>query len=66
MTAFRVLIDVDNDIFDGDPRPELRKILTRLTDRHLRSASLSDLEDGISLLDTNGNTVGRAQIVGLA
>lgn len=61
MGTFRVLIDTANAAFEEDENAELARILRGLVSR---------LEDGQphllvgeSLLDYNGNIVGRAQIV---
>lgn len=61
MSTFRVTIDTDNAAFQDDYN-EVGRILRDVADRIEEGSA--DLRDGIALRDLNGNTVGRAQLVG--
>lgn len=57
MSAFQVLIELDNAAFDPEPANELARILEIIAER-LRERT--DSPEGVGLVrDTNGNTVGR-------
>jgi hypothetical protein len=63
---FRILIDVENAAFSGDPRDEIARILDDLTCRLQAEPGFAigeELRNGIPLRDINGNTVGRAQLL---
>ena len=53
---FKVLINLENESFDSDPRQEIRRILEDLVDR----LHIPNPDDEYYLQDSNGNTVGIA------
>lgn len=53
---FTLSIDLENDAFDPDPRPELVRLLRQTALRV--EANPSSLEGSGKLMDNNGNTVG--------
>lgn len=52
-----VYIDCTNAAFEEDPDAELKRLLHQLADRFYPA-----LQSRLKLVDTNGNTVGTAQI----
>ena len=62
---FKLTIDMNGAAFDGDYRPELRRILTERVLVQLREWSPGSLEsDAVPLRDINGNRVGEFSIDG--
>ena len=59
-----ISMGVDNAAFDGDPIPEVARILRKLADDLEAGVDQSDCpgEIFIRLRDINGNTVGRAML----
>lgn len=57
MTRFTLKFSMDNAAFDGDPAPELLRILARV------SVAVADGETELPVLDVNGNVVGTWAIV---
>lgn len=55
--SFKLQIDLDNDAFEGDPRPELSRLLTQVALRVQNNATA--YEGTGKIQDTNGNYVGR-------
>jgi len=56
---YHIYIDLENPTFQGDPRPEIARILRGIADK------LDELEDApLTLIDSNGNKVGVARTEG--
>lgn len=61
---FTLEINMDNDAFAGDYRPELRRIIQESVLRRLHNWSPASLEsDPVPLKDVNGNTCGKMLFV---
>jgi hypothetical protein len=56
----KITINMDNDAFVGRPKTEIKRIINGL----LNSTKLSEISFGNSktLMDINGNSVGKAEI----
>lgn len=54
--AFRLYIQTDSAAFDGDPAPELARILRAIAERIEAGEELSHY---LTIFDANGNDVGR-------
>jgi len=54
--VYTITINIDNDAFKGDCRPEVIRILQKLA-AHLEGGELEK-----TLKDYNGNTVGKAEV----
>lgn len=61
---FELKIETLTDAFDGNPNPELARILRKLADK-LGGAPDRQV-DGEAVMDVNGNTVGRWSVCDLA
>jgi len=59
---YRIEIDCDNDAFQEGLEYELSQILHDLCGR-IYGRVHTDIEDAVTLYDTNGNRVGQAQLV---
>ena len=62
MAHVRIYIETDNAAFDDHAGEELARILDELEDKAARYASLLAL-DGMTVRDSNGNTIGRVDVV---
>jgi hypothetical protein len=62
--AFTLSIDTDNAAFDGDPSPEVARLLRVVADTldYNDSGAGPLLSDGGKLYDINGNAVGRWEL----
>lgn len=58
---FLLHIECDNAAFEDDPLTEIARILKTEAEKMVRFAPESDWDD--TLLDLNGNKVGRARII---
>jgi hypothetical protein len=59
MSAFNLTVNVDNAAFDPDPRPELARILRAAADVLESGERRDDIGWYQTILDVNGNDVGR-------
>ena len=56
MSTFTLKIDTDSAAFEGDPSPELARILRGIADHIERGGEYEFFQ---TILDVNGNDVGR-------
>ncbi len=61
MKAFAITIEMENDAFEEDPMREVTRVLDDLKPRLLLSGPRNT--GPWTLRDSNGNTVGAAQII---
>jgi hypothetical protein len=59
MSELTIEMNLDNAAFEGDPAPEITRILRQLADK----IEERGIYDEILLRDINGNRVGKAVIV---
>jgi hypothetical protein len=57
--SFQLALDCDNDAFADDPAAEVARILRHVADRLDAGETFDDYQ---TLLDENGNDVGRARL----